>query len=58
MHSSRPPPRGGRTAKQAGGVSYHRRYTPSTADAVPLKVNCPVGARETTLGCPLWGGKK
>ena len=26
---------------------------PSTANAVPLKVNCPVGAREATLGCPL-----
>ena len=40
-----------------GGVSYPRRHTPSTAKAVPLKVNCPEGAREATLGCPLWGGK-
>ena len=33
-----------------------RRYdTSSTADAVPLEVNCREAAREATLGCPLKG---
>ena len=31
-----PPLRGGRAAKQTGGVSYPRRDTPTTAYAVPL----------------------
>ena len=32
--------------------------TSSTAYAVPLEVNCPAGAREATLGCPLKGKVK
>ena len=40
-----------------GSVLPPRRHTPSTAKAVPRKVNCPEGAREATLGCPLRGGK-
>ena len=51
------PSKRGLSAKLTGGVSYPRRHTPSTAKAVPLKVNCPEGAREATLGCPLRGGK-
>ena len=35
------------------GEFVHGAANPSTADAVPLKVNCPEGAREATLGCPL-----
>ena len=40
---------------QPSGESAPCTANPSTADAVPLKVNCPVGAREATLGCPLRG---
>ena len=49
----------GLSAQPTGGVFCPWRYTPSDLAALGhLKVNCPAGAREATLGCPLWGRRE
>ena len=44
----RGPPKGGKILDFAN-------ITPHPPQAVPLKVNCRIAAREATLGCPLKG---